>query len=164
MNSCRIFRPAFGCCTLQTLVEIVIFSVFAAKKLKKQEKEKAHFFGNKTVDQRSGANLKKTVFCRNLLQISCFFKAFLQQKCWKWLFRPSFGVCSTQTLVEIYNQTALISCINIDVLTMCNKFHLDLMIQHKQYSEIWNENISLLTVSVVRNILKWNGMIVYSES
>ena len=35
--------------------------------------EKAHFFGNKTVDQRSGANLKKRVFCENLLQISYFF-------------------------------------------------------------------------------------------
>ena len=32
---CCIFRPAFGCCALQTLVEIVIFSVFAAKNLKK---------------------------------------------------------------------------------------------------------------------------------
>ena len=43
--------------------------------------KKAHFWGNKTVDQCSGANLKKRVFCKNLLQISCFFKAFLQQKC-----------------------------------------------------------------------------------
>ena len=25
---CCIFRPAFGCCAFQTLVEIVIFSVF----------------------------------------------------------------------------------------------------------------------------------------
>ena len=30
-----IFRPAFGCCALQTLIETVIFSVFYAKKLKK---------------------------------------------------------------------------------------------------------------------------------
>ena len=36
-DECCIFRPALGCCTLQTLVEIVIFSVFNAKKLKKQE-------------------------------------------------------------------------------------------------------------------------------
>ena len=34
---CCIFRPAFGCCALQTLVKIVIFSVFYAKNLKKQE-------------------------------------------------------------------------------------------------------------------------------
>ena len=27
----------------------------------------------------------------------------MQQKCWKWLFRPAFGVRSIQTLVEIYN-------------------------------------------------------------
>ena len=35
-NSC-IFQPAFGCCALQTLLAIVIFTVFSAKKLKKQE-------------------------------------------------------------------------------------------------------------------------------
>ena len=29
---CCIFRPAFGCCKLQTLVEIVIFSIFHGKK------------------------------------------------------------------------------------------------------------------------------------
>ena len=33
---CCIFRPAFGCCARQTLVEIVIFSVFCAKKCKKK--------------------------------------------------------------------------------------------------------------------------------
>ena len=38
--------------------------------------KKAHFFGSKTVDQRSGANAKKTVFCWNLLQIFCFFYVF----------------------------------------------------------------------------------------
>ena len=47
--------------------------------------KKAIFFGNKTVDQRFGANLKKCVFCKNLQQISCFFLAFLQKKRWKWL-------------------------------------------------------------------------------
>ena len=41
--------------------------------------KKAHFFGNKTVDQRSGANLKKRVFCKNLLQISCFFSFFAEK-------------------------------------------------------------------------------------
>ena len=34
--ACCIFRPALGCWALQTLVEIVIFNVFAAKTLKKQ--------------------------------------------------------------------------------------------------------------------------------
>ena len=33
--SCCIFRPAFGCCALQTLVEKVIFSIFSAKNFKK---------------------------------------------------------------------------------------------------------------------------------
>ena len=32
-----IFGPAFGCCALQKPVEIVIFNIFAAKNLKKQE-------------------------------------------------------------------------------------------------------------------------------
>ena len=40
--------------------------------------KKAHFFGNKTVDQRFGANLKKRVFCKNLLKISCS-SSFLQK-------------------------------------------------------------------------------------
>ena len=34
LKKCCIFRPAFGCCTRQTLVKIVIFSVCAAKTLK----------------------------------------------------------------------------------------------------------------------------------
>ena len=37
------------------------------------------FFGSKTVDQRSGANAKKPVFCWNLLQVSCFFRFFAQK-------------------------------------------------------------------------------------
>ena len=37
IHACCIFWPAFGCCALQTLDEIVIFSVFNGKKLKKQE-------------------------------------------------------------------------------------------------------------------------------
>ena len=64
--------------------------------------KKAHFWGNKTVDQHSSANSKKLFFA----EICCKFLAFLgflQQKRWKWLFRPAFGVRSTQTLVEIYN-------------------------------------------------------------
>ena len=32
---CCIFLPAFGCCALQTLVNLVIFSIFAAKNFKK---------------------------------------------------------------------------------------------------------------------------------
>ena len=34
---CCIFRPAFGVRSTQTLVEMVIFSLFAAKKLKKKQ-------------------------------------------------------------------------------------------------------------------------------
>ena len=32
INKCCIFRPAFGCCAFQMLVEIVIFRAFCAKK------------------------------------------------------------------------------------------------------------------------------------
>ena len=52
-----IFQPAFGCYALQTLVDIVIFSVFCVKK----------FFGNKIVDlcfgANAGGNIQQT--CRN---------------------------------------------------------------------------------------------------
>ena len=34
------------------------------------------------------------------------FLSFFAKKCWKWLFRPTFGVCSTQMLVKIYNTWA----------------------------------------------------------
>ena len=51
-GDCCIFWPAFGCCALQPLVKIVIFSVFAAKNLKKARNfnkfaanfSKKHFF------------------------------------------------------------------------------------------------------------------------
>ena len=35
---CCIFRPVFGCCAPQTLVEIVSIGIFCAKKLKKFQK------------------------------------------------------------------------------------------------------------------------------
>ena len=72
------FDQRLGCCALQTLVKIAIFNVFCSKKLKKARnlqqnfakkhvflslhQKKNHFFGNKTVDQRSEANFKKPVF------------------------------------------------------------------------------------------------------
>ena len=39
------------------------------------------------------------------------FSAFCWEKCWKSIFRPAFGVRSTQTLVKIYN-TCLVSSLN----------------------------------------------------
>ena len=73
MISCCIFPPAFGCCAPQTLVEIVIFSIFM---------------------QKAEKIFKKVT---NFIKIS----AFLPKQCWKWLFPPAFEVCSTQTLVEV---------------------------------------------------------------
>ena len=84
---CCIFRPAFGCCARQTLVQIVIFSVLAAKNLKKQEfcsktvffafhqSAGRLFYSQKTVDQCFGANLKKPVFCK---KNCCKFLTFLR--------------------------------------------------------------------------------------
>ena len=64
ITDCCIFRPAFGCCALQTLVEIVIFNVFAAKNLKKarnlqQILAKDSFFFN--LHQNAGRLLKMTI-------------------------------------------------------------------------------------------------------
>ena len=48
--TCCIFRPVFGCCALQKLVEIVNFSIFNSKKQKKKQEiwskflQKSHFF------------------------------------------------------------------------------------------------------------------------
>ena len=44
--ACCIFRPAFGCCALQLLVEIVIFSVFNGKKPKKARNLQQNFTKN----------------------------------------------------------------------------------------------------------------------
>ena len=44
IGKCCIFRPAFGCCALQTLVKIVIFSIFCAKKARQQIFAKNTFF------------------------------------------------------------------------------------------------------------------------
>ena len=58
-----------------------------------RKKKKTHFFGNKTVDHRFGANLKKHVFCKILLQMFCFF-SLLAQKMLKMAISTS--VCSAQ--------------------------------------------------------------------
>ena len=60
---CYIFWPAFGCCAPQKLVEIFIFSIYCAKKLKKWEKSrkfeakfiKKHIFFN--LHQNAGRGL-----------------------------------------------------------------------------------------------------------
>ena len=54
-RKCCIFRPAFGCFALQRLVEIVIFSIFASKNLKKTRnfsKFAANFSKKQDFDQR----------------------------------------------------------------------------------------------------------------
>ena len=100
VDCCWIFWPAFGCYTLQNL-NIYDLQLFKGKNVFLDKFY--YFFGNKTVDQRFGENLKNLF----LAEICCKFLAllaFLHTKCWKWLFQPAFGVRSTQTLVEIYNR------------------------------------------------------------
>ena len=50
---CCIFQPAFGCCALQTLVEIFIFNVFELKMRKKRNLQKN--LAKKYFDQRTHA-------------------------------------------------------------------------------------------------------------
>ena len=77
------------------------FSLIFPSHLRKKEKRGKRKTCT-TIDQRFGANLNNVFFCKILLQISCFL-AFCHKKHWKWLFHPAFGVRSTQTLREIYN-------------------------------------------------------------
>ena len=66
IQPCCIFQPAFGCCAPQTLVKILIFSVFLLKS----------FWGNKTFDQHFGysANLKKQFFAKFCTKIVPFLR------------------------------------------------------------------------------------------
>ena len=62
LDRCCIFRPAFGCCAPQTLVEIVIFSVFSAKKLKKSKKFASNFCKKicfLSLHQNAGQNIQQ---------------------------------------------------------------------------------------------------------
>ena len=54
-KACCLFRLAFGCCALQTLVKILIFSVFNDEKLKKGKNYFTTFY------------IWKNVFLRNTL-------------------------------------------------------------------------------------------------
>ena len=66
--------------------------------------KKAHFLGNKTVDQRFGANLKTRVFCKNLLQISCFFLLFCIKNAENDYFDQHL-----EHPVEIYNRSSCVA-------------------------------------------------------
>ena len=107
-HHCCIFWQAFGCCALQALVEILIFSIFCAKKQKKMQKVNkfgakcGNFFCTKTRVKCFGANLKFPFCCKIFHQISFFssFLHFFHQKILKSRFQPAFGVQSTQELVK----------------------------------------------------------------
>ena len=78
---CCIFRPAFGCCALQTLVEIVIFSIFAAKNPKKarnlqQIYAKNSFF--KFAPERWSIVIKTSLQRKKLLNLSFVVNSFMK--------------------------------------------------------------------------------------
>ena len=106
-----IFRPRLGCCALQTLVEFYFFCVCCLFLQDFDAKMKVfltvfhNFLYPKTVsrvlDQHFCINhhfgigqnygLFASKYCKNM------------QKLRKGRFEPSFGVCSTQMLVKIFN-------------------------------------------------------------
>ena len=68
---CCMFWSVFGCCTLQTLVEICFFNIYLYKKLKKGRKSK-----------KIDAKLKfyKNIFFKFALE--CWSKVFFSKKLW----------------------------------------------------------------------------------
>ena len=111
-QGCCIFRPAFGCCALQTLVEIVIFSFFSAKKLKKAINFQQIFAKNmffKFAPERWSTVLfpkNTTQGCKTsylLFHYLCIIIFQKYPKKWKRRFWPAFGYNSIQKLVKIYN-------------------------------------------------------------
>ena len=95
-SSCCIFRTVFGCYAPKTLVEIVIFSVFSAKKQEIWRKflQKTRFF--KFPPERWSTVLfpknsqPATCFLQKFAANFLFFLAFLQKKRCKWLIWPAF--------------------------------------------------------------------------
>ena len=103
IDRCCIFRPAFGCCALKTLVEIDIFSVFAAKNIKK-----ARILQQISVKNRFFLHFTKTL-------VSCFTPQKIKYKTSGT--KELVGIYnlwqkySTQELVEIFTQQiATIKC------------------------------------------------------
>ena len=107
----------FGCCTIQTLVKIC-FSAFCIQKgWNEEEKAKKlrqtlakecffdFFLGIKPLTSL-WVNPQKAHFCWILPQFSLFFLLFSDfcKKMKKSIFLQAFGVCSTQSLVKIYNE------------------------------------------------------------
>ena len=97
-HHCCIFRPAFGGCAPQMLVEIVIFSIFSAK---------SFFGGNKTLNQCLGANSKKKiVFCfiwRLMIWSMTKWNSLYNKEIWMsfWFLKCYFLVFKTQLLLAL---------------------------------------------------------------
>ena len=100
-----IFWPAFGCCPCQTLVEICVFNVFCAQKLKNVKSKK---FAAKSCQKAGLLSLHQNAGWRFYYPKNSFFLVvkdkFTFLICWKWGFRPALGVRSTQKLVKICNK------------------------------------------------------------
>ena len=126
-----IFRPVFGCCTLQKLVEIC----FLCKNLKRKKKQgncrkikpknvclsfnlnngqgfysKKHIFRGKNIFlyAKACAILQFCVMTRVWVHTQKhIFCLILHQESWKRRFWLAFGVSITQMLVEIYTEQGL---------------------------------------------------------
>ena len=126
------------------------FQRFLCKKTKKVFLgKKVHFFGNKTVDQPSGANLKKNCFLLKFAANFFLFIGFLHKKCWKWPFRPAFGVRNTQMLVKICN-------------THLNKYfsnELDQLLKQNLIKNFSNKHASWGEIRQAWNYLTWGWLL-----
>ena len=119
--NCCIFWPAFGCCALRTLVEIVIFSAFAAKNLKKARNLQQIFAKNRCPQLRTtpkclstpgenvilwqGFRMKDQILPKFWIveYIQNGLKSTDVLKCWKGLFQPANGMPNTLLLIEVHN-------------------------------------------------------------
>ena len=108
-NDCCIFRAGFGCCALQTLIEICFFKFFLHEKCKIGEK--ARKWGKQMCFLNLHPKAGRVDFLLNVrssyLHLSWHrSKTQYVQQCKnheKSLFQPAIRVHSTQTLVKIYN-------------------------------------------------------------
>ena len=82
--------------------------------------EKANFFGNKTVDQRSGANSKILFFAKNLLQISCFFQDFCSKNAENDYFDQHLDCAAPKRWSKYTSPTTPIFLINSEIIGLTN--------------------------------------------
>ena len=93
------------------------------------------------LDQHSGANFKNLIFLLNFASnfLHFLFSAFLHKKLWKSIFWPVLVVCSTQTLVIIYNTYIFRTDVTVFLSTLSPSF--DLCNWFVLFNSIWFRTI-----------------------